>query len=315
MRIASIALLAIVMGACRTSVVRQAPASLAVRPLWGPVIGTEVIGGRVEDENGRIFLLAGGGDLLTLDLGARTFVRRHLDVPVGASCWSLARLDAGGLWTLKGRHALARIDREGHLLEEIAMPAPHFGLFAAGNRLVYQEAIFTAPAPALQVGSPDGSRRMPWSGIATRIFPHLARASATALNMLSCGVTRTRERPCWFPDEAGVFLVDSDGVTRHLALPGLVVVAPEVLLAAENPVRPVRDAFVEPSGDIWVLSTGTIPEGNTAGGGWVVARYGTHGEPAGQSRLAEPARLILAVDARRVTLLLSSGRVGEIERW
>jgi hypothetical protein len=314
MRFASVALLAMVL-ACRTTAVRQAPASLRVTPLWGPVIGSEVIGGRVEDESAGTLLLVGGIDLIRLDLRARTAERRQLDLAAGESCWSLAKLDAGPLWTLKGRRTLARINREGRVLEQVALTAPHFGLFAAGNRLVYQEAVFTAPSAALQVGSPDGSRRLPWSSITTRPFPGLARASLAALNMVSCGLTRTGERPCWFPDEAAVFLVNSQGVTRHVALAGLLVVAPEALLTAENPARPVRDVVVEPDGELWVLSTGRAGDASDAGGGWVVARYGPHGEPRGASRLDQPARLILSVDARHVTLLLSSGEVGEIERW
>jgi hypothetical protein len=216
---------------------------------------------------------------------------------------------------------LTRVDLDGRVLEEIRLAAPHFGVFAAGNRLVYQEASFTAPGPALQVGAPDGSRRTPWSTITTRPFDRLARASATVLNMLSCGSSATAERPCWFPDEAAIFLVDTEGATRRVVLTGLAVVSPETLLTSENPARPVRDAYVDRDGDIWVLSTGTPaagpdgPAGSAVPGGWVLARYGAGGESKGVSRLGEAARLILAVDTRRVTLLLSSGHVGEIESW
>ena len=313
MRLAGIAVLAIVIGACRTAAVGQAPTTLAVTPLFGPVIGEEVIAGRAEDRG--IVLLAGGIDLVRVDLHARLAERRHLAIPPGESCWALARLDSGSIWTLKGRHRLARIGTDGRILEEVALAAPHFGVFAAGNRLVYQEATFSSPGPALQVGSPDGSRRMPWSTITTRSFDRIARASTAVLNMVSCGTTRRGERPCWFPDEAAVFLVDPEGATRRVELSGLAVVPPETLLTAENPPRPVRDASVDASGDIWILSTGTPPAGIGSTGGWTVARYGPRGEPKGQSRLALAARLILGVDDDHLTLLLSSGYVGEVRRW
>jgi hypothetical protein len=139
--------------------------------------------------------------------------------------------------------------------------------------------------------------------------------------MLSCGSSATAERPCWFPDEAAIFLVDTEGATRRVVLAGLAVVSPETLLTSENPARPVRDVYVNRDGDIWVLSSGTPPAGpvgpagSVVPGGWVLARYGAGGESKGVSRLREAARLILAVDTRRVTLLLSSGHVGEIESW
>src|SRR5262245_19652873 len=123
MRIAGIVLLAMVLGACRGSQRRQAAGSLLVSPLFGPVIGAEVIGGRVDDE--QIVLLAGGADLVRIDLRGRRADRRHLSIPAGESCWALARLDAGPLWTLKGRRTLARIDREGLVVEEIPLATPH----------------------------------------------------------------------------------------------------------------------------------------------------------------------------------------------
>ena len=314
MRLAGITLLAIVTGACRTAPAGQAPASLAVTPIFGPVMGREVIAGRVVDHE-MLLVLAGGTDLVRIELGAHRADRRHLDLDPGDSCWGLARLDAGPVWTLKGRHTLARIDRGGHVVDQIPLATPHFGLFAAGNRLVYQEANFTSPAPALLVGAPDGTRRSRWSDLTTRVFANLARASAAALNMVSCGTSVTGEVPCWFPDEAAVSLIDAAGQTRRVPLPGLTVVAPETLLTAENPARPVRDAYVDAAGDIWILSSGSPAAGVETIGGWILARYGHDGVAKGISRLSEPARLLLDVGTRRVTLLLSSGNVGEVARW
>jgi hypothetical protein len=315
MRAAGIIVLAAAIGACLTTSVRQAPDIVAVKSVFGPVMGAEVIAGRA-DAADVTWLLAGGIDLVRVDLAARRSQRLPLAVPIGDSCWELARLPNGSLWTLKGRHTLARIGAEGSFAEEVPLAAAHFGVFAAGDRLVYQEAAFTAPAPAFHMVSSDGRTRVPWSAITTRTFGRLARASVAALNMISCGTSLTRERPCWFPDEAVVFLVDADGRTRRLPLAGLHIVSPETLLTSENPPRPVRDGYVSATGDLWVLSSGLAPPGqeNTPGG-WVLARYGPQGEPRGQSRLAEAARVILRADGERVLLLLSSGQVGEVRAW
>lgn len=308
-------LLALSMSACRTPVVRQVTGTVTVTPLFGPVIGAEVIGGRGDDGD-VVVLLAGGVDLVRVDLAGRTSTRTHLRLSAGESCWGLARLSSGALWTLNGRHALVRVTEDGKVVERIVLATPHFGVFAAGNRLVFQEAVFVAPRAALTIASQPGGPRAAWSGIATRAFDGLARASAAALNMLACGATRTRERACWFPDEAVLFLLDDSGTTRRVPLVGLRTVPPEVLLTTDNPPRAVRDAYVGGTGDLWILSSGEPPPGQAGTpGGWVVAHYGANGEPRGQARLPEAARLILDADGRRVRVLLSSGYVAEVRAW
>jgi hypothetical protein len=315
MRIAGIFVLAVIGAACRTPVVRQAPETVAVTRLFGPVVGPEIIGGRADTSDAAL-LLAGGLDVVRVDLMARQAVRTHLALGPGESCWGLARLSNGALWTIKGRHTLARVNHDGSLAAQVTLPAPQFDIFAVADRLVYQEATFVAPRPALLVASADGTSRVPWSGITTRAFDRLARASAAALNLLACGATRTRERACWFPDEAAVFLLNDEGTTRRVPLAGLRTVSPEVLLTSDNPARPVRDAYVAGPDEMWVLSSGIAPpEQADVPGGWVLARYSTDGRPRGQSRLPEAARMILRVDGPRVTLLLSSGHVGEVRAW
>src|SRR5262249_11749012 len=100
------------------------------------------------------------------------------------------------------------------------------------------------------------------------------RASVAALNMVSCGASHGREKPCWFPDQASVMLVGPAGQTRHIDLTGLDVVTPEALLASDNPARPVRDAYVDRADVIWILSTGkTAGESADGPGGRVLAAY------------------------------------------
>lgn len=311
-RFAGLVSLAILLGACTARPVGQAPRLVAPVPLFGPVIGAEVISGRADA--GDVTLLAGGLDLVRIDVASRTFARTHLALAPGESCWGLARLANGATWTMKGRRTLARLATDGRIVEERPLASPLFGVFAAGDRLVYQEAMFTAPSPALILDA--GPSRTAWSSIMTRRFERLARASSAALNLLSCGATRARERACWFPDEAAVFLLDEDGHARRIALAGLPTVPPETLLTSDNPARPVRDAFVADAAEMWVLSSGSAPPGEAeTPGGWVLARYGAGGVAGGQSRLQEAARLILDVERDRVLLLLASGKVAEVRKW
>jgi len=311
---AGLFVLAVVMGACRTWSAGQAPASITPVPLFGPVIGAEVIGGRA-DERDDVLLLAGGTDLVRIALSARRAVRVKLRLSVAEECWNLARLTDGSLWTLKGRQTLARLGSDGAIASETLLPGPHFGLFAAGDRLLFQRADFTPPGPALVAAVPGGTQS-PWSAIATRTFPSLARASVAALNMVTCGPTDSRERACWFPDEAVVSLVDDNGSTRRVTLAGLVVTAPEALLTSDNPQRPVRDAYVDAGGGIWILSSGASSAAAAdVPGGWVLGRYLSDGTSTGLARLSSAARLILRVDARSVILLMSTGMVAEVPRW
>ena len=311
---AGLLVLAIALGACRAQPPGQAPAFATATTIFGPVMGAEVIGGRA-DAGEEILLLAGGTDLVRLSLATRRFARVKLQMPPGEDCWNLAQLPEGGLWTLKGRRTLAQI-KDGAIAREVPLLEPHFGLFAVGNRLLFQRADFTPPAPALLSGTPEDASRTPWSAIRTRVYPSLARASVAALNMVTCGPSDAGERACWFPDEAAVSMVRDDGSTRRVLLSGLETVSPEVLLTSDNPQRPVRDAYVDTGGGIWILSSGPRPPGAADGpGGWLLARYRSDGAVEGLVRLSEAARLILRVDARNVMLLMSSGVIGRVPRW
>src|SRR5262249_59594746 len=136
----------------------------------------------------------------------------------GAGRGRLAGLGHGPRWPQKGRRRPPRIAPAGRIARELPLAAAHFGLFGAGDRLLFQRADFAPPGPALLAGAPDGPSRAPWSAIATRTFPSLARASVAALNMITCGPTHVAERPCWFPDEAAVSLLEEDGTTRRVTL-------------------------------------------------------------------------------------------------
>lgn len=301
--------------ACHRVPVASDPQIAVVRSLFGPVISGDVIGGRADDGRERVWMLAGGDAIVAVDLHAGVASRTPIARPSHDSCWGLARLDDGSLWTLVGRDTLTQIDAGGRISRAIVLAEAHFGLYARGNRLVYQPARFGQSGRLLFAGVPGDPRPAPWSGIEARSFPGMARASVAALNMVACGATRTTEQPCWFPDDTSVALVDPQGRTRHVALPGLTRIAPAVLLASDKPSRPLRDVFVESTGRIWVLSSGTpAPRAPDGSGGWLLAEYTNGGVPVRARRLSEPVRLILNVDRSRVVLLAGSGMVAEITR-
>jgi len=301
--------------ACHRMPDHTTPDVAPVLPLFGPVIAREVVGGRADDRLDRVWMLAAGEAVVRIDLQERAATRIPLAIPKGESCWGLARLDDGSLWTLRGRSGLAQIAADGQIAREIALQEPHFGLYARGDRLLYQPARFVPSGGLLFAGVPGDAHPQPWSTIEPRRFPALARASAAALNMIACGSTRTAEQPCWFPDDTTVALVGPLGQTRRVALPGLTRVAPEVLLASANPARPLRDVFVEETGAIWVLSSGAAPPGAAdEPGGWLLAEYTSTGVPVRARRLSEAVRLLLGVDRTRVLVLSGAGMVAEVPR-
>src|SRR5258705_13637602 len=126
LRCAGITLLAIGLGACQTTTVGQAPAStLAPMPLFGPVIGAEVIGGRADDGREAVWLLAGGSAVVQGDLNARRADRTPLKLAPGDQCWGLARLRDGSLWTLKGPRAVLRVRADGRVTGGNPPAGPH----------------------------------------------------------------------------------------------------------------------------------------------------------------------------------------------
>jgi hypothetical protein len=307
-------LIALVLGAALSGCRKAPPARTPVHDLFGPVIGNEVIAGWVEGAglDDRAVLLVGEQTLVQIDMTRRRAERHAIAVAGSSSCWGLARLRDGSLWTLKSRRWVVSISETGQVLEEIPLDTPHFGLFADGDRLLLQPADFQPPGPLLYAAVPGVAGRTPWSGLRSRSF-NLARASVAALNMISCGVGRRGERPCWFPDEAVVALIDGSGVTRRVPLPGIEVVRPEVLLTSDNPARPVRDAYVDAAGTIWVLSSGAPVAG--AGdrlGGWMLARYSSTGARLDTRLLADPVRLILRAEPGRAVVLTGGGMVAEV---
>jgi hypothetical protein len=303
----------VVLAAALARCARHGSPALSWEVKFGPVLGNEVIVGHAIA--GRTAWLTTGGDaLVQIDFDAARFTRAALHpLHENEHVWGLARTNAGELWTLIGRTTLAQVDAEGAIVRRIALDEPHVGVFGDGVELVFQIMNFRPPAAALEAGPPGGATRHAWGGMRTRDLP-FARGAVAALNLVSCGATAGAVTPCWFPDEASLTLTDRSGASRVVSLDGLPVVTPEVLLASDNPRRPIRDALVTSGNAVWVLGSGEPPgnEVSDRSGGWLLARYDLDGRLFRRVRLPEPARLLLGVRGDTCVLLTWDGRVVEV---
>jgi hypothetical protein len=288
-------------------------AVLATR--FGPIADLGTISGHVlQKDDASVILIAGDGSLVSIDADTGTYRRATLPCSGQDRCWGLARLADGSLWTLKGMHVVMEVSADARVVRELPLEAAHLGVHGAGLQLVLQPGTLPAGQPVLFSGSPSAASRDPWSTMRARPFDALATGAAAALNLVSCGVSLTAEIPCWFPDEPSLFLITAAGVTRTIALDGLPHPAPELLINARVPQRPVRDVFIEADGTIWVISTGQPVEGSPdVPGGWLIARYGRHGEPIDRRQLQEPIRIILRAAHGRALVLTGAGMVAEVQ--
>lgn len=306
-RIAACAAIAM-SGGCRHQLAE--PASWL--PRFGPVAGDELIVGNVV-AGPTVWLATGTDALIRVDTIGRRFTRAQIrPLMPGEHVWGLASNGSGTFWTLVGRSVLAEVSGDGQIVRRTTLEQPHVGVFGGRHELLYQVMDFHPPAEALTAGPPGGARR-PWGAMRTRARP-LARAAVAALNLVACGSSQGTFIPCWFPDEAAVTLTDPSGTSREVRLDGLPVVAPEVLLAAENPRRPVRDVYVSATDDVWVLGSGQAlrSEDSERPGGWLLARYDADGRLLRRMQLPEPARLVLSATLDTCLLLAWNGVVVEV---
>jgi hypothetical protein len=303
----------IVLAAALAGCARQGSPALLWEIKFGPVLGNELIVGHAIA--GRTAWLTTGGDaLVQIDFDAARYTRAALHpLHENEHVWGLARTNAGEMWTLIGRTTLAQVEDDGAIVRRIPLDEPHVGVFGGGRELVFQIMNLHPPGAALEAGPPGGATRHAWGGMRTRDLP-FARGAVAALNLVSCGATAGAVTPCWFPDQPSLTLTDRSGASRVVFLDGLPVVAPEVLLASDNPRRPIRDALVTAANDVWVLGSGEPPGGDASArpGGWLLARYDLDGRLFRRVQLPEPARVLLGVRGDACVLLAWDGRVVEV---
>ena len=284
---------------------------LATRRL---VPASDVIVGRtVSDEH--VFVLTDMQRLITIDPFRQTAVRRQLSgVAIEDTVWGLARLDSGTMWTLIGTGALGEISPEGRIVQQIPFREPQIGLFEWKNRLIYQAFESVADTPVLMRGPPGSDMLEPFGSLRVRHFD-TTRVEMVALNFVVCGVGRGDELPCWFRSEATIDRVRVGETSRPLRFETLSISEPTVgpTTAAARP-RPIWDAYITESDDVWLLSTtGPFlePDPNVHEGKYLF-RYSSHGAMVGQARLAQPARLILTIRDNAAYLLTTDGGIAVV---
>jgi hypothetical protein len=290
------------------------PRLVTIVPLYGPAIGRDTITGRADDAAGGVWLMVGGTSLVRIDLATGKRSEVELKVNRGEPFWGLARLADATLWTLNGQNTLTQLAADGTVVREVGPANAYLGIFSGGDRLVLQRTSLPANTPAMMTMIPGVGEERPWGGMTVRGFERLASGAAAAMNLVSCGTSERAEMPCWFPEEPALSLIAADGTTRRLVLEGIPQVAPELLINAAVPLRPIRDVFVERDGTIWVLASGESPDSNGGlPGGWLLARYGSQGQPIDRRVLPEPVRMILRAGSGRALVLTGAGMVAEVQ--
>jgi hypothetical protein len=150
--------------------------------------------------------------------------------------------------------------------------------------------------------------------MAVRAFDRLSSGAAAAMNLVSCGGSESGDLPCWFPGEPALWLIARDGATTPVVLEGLPSVPVETLINMSAPPRPIRDAFVERDGTLWILSAGS-PTGarrDEAPGGWMLARYSPQGRLIDRRDLPEAVRLLLRARDGTAVVVTGRGMVAEV---
>jgi len=225
---------------------------------FGPVLGNELIVGHAIA--GRTAWLAMGGDaLIQVDLDSARFTRAALHpLHEDEHVWGLARTTAGEMWTLIGRTTLAQIQDDGGIVRRIALDEPHVGVFGGGKELVFQVMNLHPPAAALEAGPPGGATRTLVERDANPGSPLYEGGGCCAQPRIVAVATAGAVMPCWFPDQPSLTLTDRSGASRDLTLDGWPVVAPELLLASDNPRRPIRDVLVTGANAVWGTWVGRV---------------------------------------------------------
>lgn len=278
------------------------PTGLQLEIVASRTINDSVIVGRARCPDSR-WLLNGARQLMEISPSNRTVAIHPVrglereDQP-----WGLACLTDQTLWMLTTPRTLARVGRDGAIVERLSLPAPWIELFGAGDRLLFERMPPVIASPVLATSrprSPQASR--PWPGLLARTAA--ARADVLATNLVSCGLANGPTVPCWFPSDTQVVLSDGTQIRRHSF--------PWIRAADVDPAAPLRDvAFVE-RGRVWLLATSSrLYQGRRAGGRLLLAT--TEGREIARIDLDPPARLVLAATDTSCLLLTVRGDLVEV---
>lgn len=213
--------------------------------------------------------------------------------------WGLACLSDGTLWTMASPTSTARLDRSGEIVERVDVSLPRVALFAAGDRLLFQQLPILPNVGALAASlprRPEASRT--WPGLVGRNAP--GREQQIARNLVNCGLALGMFVPCWFADDPRFTISDGTSVRT---------VVPPVGTPPADRGAPIWDVALTADG-YWLLAMFAGGPGPRAGARLLRARERS-GEQASID-IKPPARLVLSATASRCVLLTVAGSVMEV---
>jgi hypothetical protein len=216
--------------------------------------------------------------------------------------WGLACLSDGSLWTLAASRVLARMTAEGVVHERVTLQFPRLAIFGWTDRLLFLQLPLPIAKPILATGLPRAvGSSQPWP----RFFGRAAesRTDLIARNLVSCGIGRERDLPCWFADDKRITISDGTGFTST-----------SFAALYEGPLdaaAPIWDVALGSRDTRWLLVSAAMPvAGHKVGGRLVKAT--ADGRTEASLELNPPARTILHADSARCTLLTVDGRLMEV---
>jgi hypothetical protein len=247
------------------------------------------------------FLLTETPQIVELAAAGRTAAVRPLrGTTPQDKFWGLACTRDGTLWTMASPWVLGRLDRSGAIAERITLTLPRIALFAAGDRLLYQELPLAVGAPALTAATPGQARSTrPWP-------PFLVRKAASpeqqvSRNLVTCGLGVDKGLPCWFAADRQ-FIV-SDGASWRMRA------VARWLSERADVQAPIRDVALTAAGAFWLLESVPGPRGVAGGRLVFVDEKAAEGA---ELELRAQVRLILAASASRCWLLTLDGAIVEV---
>lgn len=281
---------------------RAAAAALESRTVTGPgLVSDALIVGRAAC-GATAWLITDARQLVEISVAARAVTTydihglRSDDRP-----WGLACTADGTLWSLASPHAVARLSRDGRVVERIECERPLVALFASRHRLVFQQLPVTIGAPLLMWSATKAlSDARVWPGLIGR--PGSAKTEPVQANLITCGIGFDGKLPCWFPDQATITLSDTTTIAVHpvpLGGPGV------------DRTLPVWDVALASPADLWILLTAERSFNGRRTGVRLV-RDSRRGLPRRQIELGSPARLILSATETTCVLLGARGELMEV---
>jgi len=215
--------------------------------------------------------------------------------------WGLACMSDGTLWTLINPRTLARLGVDGVVAERVGLAMPRLLLFAWVDRLLFMPLPMPVGQPLLATSAPRQTSTTPWPSFAGRDGP--SRSSAVARNLISCGIGRGRDLPCWFADERRAIVADG---TRATLLSFDTLDEPDV-----DKEAPIWDVALGGDDTVWLLVNTNAATGSHKAGGRLVLTD-RRGNRRAALRLPKPARLLLGASPDRCLLLAVDGTLMEV---